>query len=249
MENLNLTGGVLIIGSLYWDKENNRPEWREKFLMKNDIKVKIPIRYGRKSSNDVFTMVFSKSISDNNFGTGYVKQLKRTKINNWNDLEFEVLKMAKAEGIRKTIANPIPIFKKEWCTMSILFNPRTINEEKKKFIIEEWIKRIEKDYPENDNANYKFGNEESVLNENYTLNFDWFQPTDEKDLDQLNNIDFLICSVTKQKNDTNNYPTTKEIVKSIKNDNKRYYFKNNRKYNISTFEDDKILENLVALNS
>jgi hypothetical protein len=58
-----LSGGVLIIGSLIWDRENeNRIRWRNDFLdQAGQIKVPAPIRYGRVSSGRccTFSMVFS----------------------------------------------------------------------------------------------------------------------------------------------------------------------------------------------
>ena len=57
-----LNGGVLIIGSLYWDKEKIRIDWRDTHLdFTNARHISAPIRYGRVSSdrNCTFTMVFS----------------------------------------------------------------------------------------------------------------------------------------------------------------------------------------------
>ena len=44
--------GILIIGSLYWDKGNGRDDWRKRRLdMNASIPVGAPIYYGRKSTS------------------------------------------------------------------------------------------------------------------------------------------------------------------------------------------------------
>lgn len=58
-----LNAGVLIIGSLFWDSENERPAWRDARLkMASAQTVTAPIRYGRLSGTrgNSYTMVFSR---------------------------------------------------------------------------------------------------------------------------------------------------------------------------------------------
>lgn len=63
-----MIGGVLIIGSLFWDKDqgtfiNLRIYWRKKrLLFDKRIHIFVPTRYGRKSDDGVYTMVFSKEV-------------------------------------------------------------------------------------------------------------------------------------------------------------------------------------------
>ena len=58
-----LTAGVLIIGSLLWDSEEDRPTWRDVRLdIASAQAVTAPIRYGRlsgKKRGHTHTMVFS----------------------------------------------------------------------------------------------------------------------------------------------------------------------------------------------
>ena len=64
--------GVLIIGSLYWDNEPPRPEWRaERLDCMNHEYVKAPIRYGRQSvrRGNSYTMVFSPGLGVDELGT------------------------------------------------------------------------------------------------------------------------------------------------------------------------------------
>lgn len=54
-------GSVLIVGSLLWDNEK-RDEWRRSRLcISQKVSVRVPIRYGRRSSSrgNIFTMTFS----------------------------------------------------------------------------------------------------------------------------------------------------------------------------------------------
>src|SRR3546814_21003532 len=59
-----MTCGILIIGSLYWDKENGRDDWRKRRLDTNaSIPVRVPIYYGRKSASrgNTYTMTFRRN--------------------------------------------------------------------------------------------------------------------------------------------------------------------------------------------
>src|SRR6266436_291433 len=62
-EPVPLTAGVLIIGSLLWDSEKERPAWRGARLNVAAAQtVTAPIRYGRlsESRDNSYTMVFSR---------------------------------------------------------------------------------------------------------------------------------------------------------------------------------------------
>ena len=72
-----LTVGVLIIGSLYWRPEG-RDRWR-RWRLDSDNKwlVKAPIRYGRRSQNQTYTMIFSPEHQEDQFGQAVVVQCRR----------------------------------------------------------------------------------------------------------------------------------------------------------------------------
>src|ERR1700730_13031171 len=59
---IRLEAGILIIGSLLWDKD--RQQWRDERLDRNESEVvSAPIRYGRRSGKrrgHTYTMVFSR---------------------------------------------------------------------------------------------------------------------------------------------------------------------------------------------
>lgn len=57
-----MRAGILIIGSLLWDEESGRPEWRQsRLVMDRAVHVKVPIRYGKRSitRGNTFTMTFA----------------------------------------------------------------------------------------------------------------------------------------------------------------------------------------------
>lgn len=59
---IKMQGAVLIIGSLLWDCEGERSEWRERHLSVAEIQhVRLPIEYGRRSRSreNTFTMTFA----------------------------------------------------------------------------------------------------------------------------------------------------------------------------------------------
>jgi hypothetical protein len=71
--------GVLIIGSLRWEDGTDgiRKKWREeRLIVGKEVKVQVPICYGRKSSSrgDTYTMVFSSQ--DSPLGTALLVPCK-----------------------------------------------------------------------------------------------------------------------------------------------------------------------------
>jgi len=57
-----MRGGILIVGSLLWDQFHERDQWRRARLRIDDaVYVKVPIRYGRRSTSrgGTFTMTFA----------------------------------------------------------------------------------------------------------------------------------------------------------------------------------------------
>src|SRR5882757_5413156 len=98
-----MKGGVLVIGSLLWDKDQGkfidlRENWRKKrLLFGKRILVFVPIRYGLES-NGVFTMVFSKEAENqNNWGTAYFLPFKK-EIKSFAGLNKEAEHLSNAEG-------------------------------------------------------------------------------------------------------------------------------------------------------
>src|SRR5829696_4428048 len=68
--------GILIVGSLYWDRSRVRSRWREARLdCTGELKVRVPIRYGKIANGrgNTYTMVFAQSCAEQSkLGTAIV---------------------------------------------------------------------------------------------------------------------------------------------------------------------------------
>ena len=124
-QNINMKGGVIIIGSLLWQdnlngNDNLRKKWRDTYLdIQQKVLVKLPIRYGRYSlKSNTYTMVFSNNCAKNKtLGTGYIVPLKRKPIQNIETIIDEAEKMSEAEGMNK---NFIAGNSEKWGVMAII---------------------------------------------------------------------------------------------------------------------------------
>lgn len=89
--------GILIIGSLYWDDDNGRAEWRRQRLdTGSSIPVTAPIYYGRKSASrgETYTMTFRPSEPS---GRALLVPCQR-EIETLDDLKAETAALWKAEA-------------------------------------------------------------------------------------------------------------------------------------------------------
>lgn len=89
--------GILIIGSLYWDDDNGRDEWRRRRLdTGSSIPVAAPIYYGRKSGSrgDTYTMTFRPDVPS---GRAVLVPCQR-EIETIDDLKDEAEALWKAEA-------------------------------------------------------------------------------------------------------------------------------------------------------
>lgn len=254
-KNWNLTGGVIIIGSLLWqdhlNNDNIRKNWRNYHIdNKSKIMVKLPIRYGRYSNKDcIYTMVFSNNCQRyKRLGTGYIFQFKSNPIKNFKQLLFEAKAISIAEGMNGNFWGGN---KDIWGNIGILFNTSKINKKIKEDILITWGKKFL-----DNNGNLKIGNfrlnnvrnERPCISNEGKLTIKWIEPVDKRDSNQVSDFDFLIATATKPQHRITSlecYPNDiKEIVTSIKTDTKRYYFINNLKRGITTFQDNAILNKL-----
>lgn len=129
-----LTAGVLIIGSLLWDSEKERPGWRAARLNVHAAQtVTAPIRYGRlsESRGNSYTMVFSRMCPA---GRAKLVPCFNT-ISTIEDLIAEAEHLWKAEQPRAK-AHRIAT---DWGCVALLCNPERqipIN------LLREWAERI-----------------------------------------------------------------------------------------------------------
>jgi len=246
-ENLNLKGGVLIIGSLLWQdhldndkKDNIRKLWRDRhLLLDHKIMVKVPIRYGRLSESDIYTMTFSNSCKATKQGTSFFVPFKKTPLLTFTDLMNEVKETSIAEGMKGKLLSKEGGKKNFWCSMGLLTNPKTVTAGKKKELIKSWNAKIAQEGTL-DISQFKIGKERSCIDKSGQLNLSWLLPVDKRDAEILDNYDIVIATATKP----TKYPSIRELSQKVKADTRRNYFIQNYKHGITTFQDIQVLNKL-----
>jgi len=252
-----MKGGVLFLGSLFWEDERNaiqeresidlgkyRKDWRKDFLAldKNSVQqVPLPIGYGRKSTsrNNTFTMVLTRNYWKNQ-GKGLIAPyIDRINFSNLNSFKAQIKKLAIAEGIYKEGNEN---FVADWGAVAIYINPDSSDEKQNK-IKENWS-RIIKDtngnyingYGKNIN-NFTWKKGDSLLNTDYVLSLDLIIDTE---------LDFLFCTYMqpnyKNPSGQRDYPSAKIIGEAMKTYS-TYFFQNNIS-KIVTAEDDEIFKSI-----
>lgn len=250
MTELKLKGAALIIGSLYWQddldptkKDGIRKSWRTERLTSKTLVAQVPIRYGRLSSGNVYTMVFSKEYEEKGFhGNAIVVPFKNEVFNSWEDIYKESGEMSLAEGMKGKFVGGNKI---DWGVMTIILNKEKIGSDVTTFLSTKWKDAVTKHVERDRWRTYCLGDENPVLDSNYTLDIKWPNQKDSKNKNsELLDFDFLLCSATKPKNNTKSYPSIEDLAVSVQKDKNRYYFRNNNKHSISTSEDLAILKYL-----
>jgi len=245
-DEINVKGGVLIIGSLLWQdhkdndkKDNLRKLWRERQLLREQrIMVKIPIRYGRLTTKDkIYSMVFSNSCARNKKGTCYFIPFRKTPISHFVDLLKEAREISIAEGMN---GNFLARSKddKVWCVLGILLNP-TINKQIEGKLLRFWTKNIESQ-GDFDPQDFRMGYEKPCIYKNGKLNIDWPISLDKRNNEILNSYDFIIATATVP----TGYPSIEELKKNVEVDKSRYYFIENYNSGITTFQDIEIINRI-----
>lgn len=235
----SLNGGVLVIGSLFWQndletKSNDglRQAWRSNRLdISKCIDVSAPIRYGRFSKEDVYTMIFDNRLSKENFGTAKAIPFKRSP-SDWTELKHEVEQLSSVEGQGQRFIKWSTQASEAWCICCICFNP-TLDKEIKSDILENWRKALK------ESANgYRYFSKfccRFSLNKVGELDIPW--PT------EANQFDYLIATSTQPRNRKGiDVLTVDEIAEYAVN---RGYLKPNIAHGIKTFQDAAILQKLA----
>lgn len=230
-----MKGAVLVIGSLLWEDETNaldikqgklRSAWRKDLNLDNKVTVKVPIRYGRKSSSRkcTYTMIFSKSVRIN--GTAFlIPYKKETKC--FEDIKSQALRLSEAEGI-SSVEHPVRLIA-SWGAVGIAFNKTKVD------LYKELRNNWHKEFKSFNNQGYKIGNESPSIQQNGELNFEFEFP---------DNIDYVFATLL-QPNLTE-YPTIGRIIEAILESNPKYdiYVKENFKKGIRIENDNEIIKRL-----
>jgi hypothetical protein len=116
--------GILIIGSLFWDRQrSHREDWRRENLTADRVAVRVPIRYGRRSNdrNGTYTMVFSNELCPDRLGSAIAVACRR-RIRDGTDLAKEAEALWDAE---QTTARRTGRVSATWGAVGLLCNPNT----------------------------------------------------------------------------------------------------------------------------
>ena len=224
--------GVLIIGSLYWDCKPHRNKWRRDRLCvdsRQHVKAKAPIRYGRlsRSRGCSYTMVFSASLSEEQFGQAIIVPFKSKNLIE----EAECLWTAEMRPDSK----PNGRISADWGCVALVENPdRPIPDE----LREAWKKRVscEPCYGQSMNS---ASAELPTVDRSGLLNIQWPKSSDGSDL----NFNALLATATNPTIIDGTYPSVQQIASAWNtHEGKKHveYFWKNRAHEVKTFQDVKI---------
>ena len=229
--------GVLIIGSLYWDELQHRTDWRRKRLDCDcRQRVRVPIRYGRRSSGrgDSYTMVFSPGLREEQFGTAITIPFKSD-----NLLEEAEHLWAAEDRFGRGLNGCVSA---RWGRVALLEHPEAPLTPD---IRERWATRVKL---ERRNLKLADGHyEAAAVDKCGFLNICW--PRTEKG--SLLEMDALLATATCPTfNAFGDYPSPPEIAEAwdtVRGRKETKYFWRNRAHRITTFQDDEIKAKLLEL--
>ncbi len=231
---VQLKGGILIIGSLIWDPSPIRVKWREEFLdnIDNIIDVPAPIRYGRisRKRNCTYTMVFSHDcLSPGKLGIAKFIGFKNNPLT-LDDILLQSKELIKAETDQTEVR--FKTFNWKWGALGLCINPNKEKgkNEEIKYLKVRWAENYGKQKPLIP-SDFVVGEEEEIISETGILDIPWS--------DNLNEFDFFISTIVKP--EIKEYPNAYKIAeKMIVNESDEYFMKN-KSYSIKTFQDDEII--------
>ena len=231
--------GIVLIGSLVWDVNDNRREWRRDYFEEdylNKIKdIELPIRYGRYSSKrECPTMVLSSDFDRaSKYGIGKLIPLENSSMN-VAELIDSAKRLSKAEGNddQKFIKG-----QNKWCILYCWFNPK-IDEAKKISFLDKWKNEYREELTKDILNKFKMKSEKSCLIDNggcLDLEFE----------SSMSDFEILIGTQTKPRRNEksrNKYLSPSELASQFFY-NPEYFLKNKINF-ISTNEDKEIIKSL-----
>ena len=179
-------------------------------------------------------MVFSNNcyLKGYGLGTGWILPMK-AEVDSFNELKKEAKKMGKAEGFNNG-------FSSDWGSVALLLNPNKIIDDS---IKEEWGKFMSDKIPGYFLSDKKIKSEKFPIDFNGFLTIRWPEEVIQKN--NIGKYDFLIATVTNPTLIDNKYPTVRKIANAMKKVNAYSYFVKNREHEITTFQDERIL-NIIS---
>jgi hypothetical protein len=165
-------------------------------------------------------------------GRGYIVGFNEV-ITNPEILERQAFALAKAEGV---CTDQQRLLSKSWGAVGLLVNPRIDSKDKLggDRIKSSWTNLFQKYGDSCDPSQFRIGDEAPVIDKDRFLHIYWTP--------EMNAFDFLIATPVVPKPKT--VLTARTIAERMNEKEYRDYFDNNRANNITTFQDDEILEYL-----
>lgn len=223
--------GILVIGSLLWDDNEIRKEWRKcRLSVETKIEVQAPIRYGRKSEQrgETHTMVLSKTAGK---GRAFVLPCLKS-VHTFDELLEEAIFLWRAEDKKREGTN----VSKFWgCTALMVRNQDDCPQE----ILQRWAELAASKHQD-----FKIKhahNEDPLVSTSGLLDLTW--PLKVND-EPLSEVDLLLATTNQPSlNNKNEYDGPDDIGKAwLRAPLFDHYFYKNREHGIKTFQDEEILE-------
>lgn len=223
---------ILIIGSLIWDQRDHRQAWRQKRLsVAAAIRVRSPIRYGRLSQGNTYTMVFSNGLVPAQLGWALAVPC-RCGVHTLDHLVEEAEALWVAE--QSNPSNPGPLAA-NWGAVGLLCNPKRRELDT---LRAGWSARVASEH--NIYKQFPHGDGEvPAVTPDGILTIPW--PTTESG--DSADVDFMLATATAPTLHKGAYATPQEIAAAWQRaPARRRYFDENRRAGIATAFDDDILE-------
>jgi hypothetical protein len=237
-----LSAGILMIGSLYWDDNRYRVNWRASRLRSDrEHTVLVPIRYGRQSQSwgNTYTMVISRLClrQSHGLGTGKVIPLKYP-VETPEQLVQEAELLWAAEQKKSPSNN---LLSANWGCVALMVNS---DSQVSLDLLDGWRERVTQESQYGKLCHTK--QEGLVVTVDGFLNVPWPRLLQE---DIPLPMDILLATATNPTltGDPPTYPRIREIARAWRLDsegNDRYFWRN-REGGIHTYQDDAILKFLV----
>ena len=238
MHNYTISVGALIIGSLYWDDSDIRSKWRERFDLDANKHVRAPIRHGRRSRRRgrSYTMVFSRSLGEGQFGCAIVVPCKRA-VGTPEELVREARQLWAAEDKSESTER----ISAGWGCVGLVRNPdRPIAEG----LLKDWRALVAEERKNGYGQLAHAANEDPVVDKHSGfLNVTWPRTQDGSMLA----MDLLLATATNPTIDDGRYPSIEDIAEAWTTpEGKKHvdYFWKNKAHGITTFEDGEIEKHL-----
>lgn len=236
---MKLKVGLLILGSLHWSNKPHREIWRNKYLQKGTNAVeKVPIRYGRLSSTNTYTMVFGRGCE---MGAARVFECKLT-VSSSEELIREAQALWLAESRDGTTPQSTETLSAGWGCVTLLTNDKSNVPQS---LLDQWAERVSQErfgkvgQRSYDHRRYSVKGV-SAITDRGELAIDW--PNSADNGQQLAGFDLLLATATRPTpyGGTGDFAPVDVIAEAWNGVEDATYFHSNRANGFQTFQDGAI---------